>query len=170
MRIRCTMATAALLFALPLYAQIYRCESGGTVAFSDRPCGPDSALHTPRGKVSYVAPDENLPAIAEATQAFLRERRARAAQRRAARQADSSPAPGSTHTTVETVFLPWPSPSARHHRHLWDRTRHGDDPAPPVIAGNDRYSPLNGPILGTRRNSAAFNKRSRAERRPDETQ
>lgn len=159
------LAAAALLVTLPVAAEIYRCDVDGTATFSDRPCGPDSAPHSgDRGvSLSFIQPDENLPALAEATRAFIRERREKMAQRRPARQqAGASDAPA-THPRVETVFLPWRASSQPHGRQ-WTKPRPGQSGSErPVVAGNDRYSPLNGPILGTRRDSAAF---ERAPRKP----
>jgi len=168
MKERCMMATFALLFALPVNAQIYRCEVDGTIEFSDRPCSPDAAAYTQARGVSFVTPDENLPAIRQAAQAFIRERRERMAQSRAARQPPAPRRAEAAGTRTETVFVPWPSVHSRHHRKPPHRARPDHGNAPPAIAGNDRYSPLNGPILGTRPESAVFDPRSRPKQRSDQ--
>ncbi len=153
------VAAAALLLTLPLAAEIYRCDIDGTATFSDRPCGPDSTPHSGGRGVSFIEPDENLPALAEAARAFIRERREQMAQRRTARKHAPSPPGPSRQARVETVYLPWIAGNVRYSGHGRQRRVPRREPGAserPVVAGNDRYSPLNGPILGTRRNSAAF--------------
>lgn len=153
--VRGVATTLALVLALPLGAEVYRCEVDGVASFSDRPCGPDSALYTDAGAVSYIAPDENLPALAEAAQAFIRKRRERIARRNTVQPAPQAQ-PGAVERQVETVLVPWMASSA--HGYRWHR-KPGRNPGNfdrPTIAGNNRYSPLNGPILGTRPESAAF--------------
>lgn len=148
---RCLITIVALLFALPVGAQIYRCEADGVIAFSDRPCGPDPSVYSQAAGISFVTPDENLPAIAEATQAFIRARREQLArENESERRSQPAPTPVPAQQTIHTVFLPWLHPGLPQHRHRRGHDRL-DDTEPPVVADNDRYSPLNGPILGTRR-------------------
>jgi len=157
--VRGVVTTLALMLALPAGAQVYRCEVDGVVSFSDRPCGPDSALYTDGGGVSYVTPDENLPALAEAAQEFIRERRERIARRHAALL--TAPDPGPTvERRVETIYVPWAAPPATGHRWHRPRGKHDQETRRPVIAGNDRYSPLNGPILGTQPETSMFTGRN----------
>ncbi|MDZ7789801.1 MAG: hypothetical protein U5L08_04760 [Xanthomonadales bacterium] len=156
MNLSLPLAAAALMLTLPVAAEIYRCDIDGTATFSDRPCGPDSTPHSGGRGVSFIQPDENLPALAEAARTFIRERREQMAQRRPPRQHADSSASVSTHPRVETILLPWTSTGVPHGR-PWRIPRQGQGKSePPVIADNDRYSPLNGPILGTRHDSAAF--------------
>ncbi|WP_376690949.1 DUF4124 domain-containing protein [Wenzhouxiangella sp. EGI_FJ10409] len=146
MKYQVTLAIITLLIAVDASAQIYRCEADGVVAFSDRPCGPDSAPHSSGDGVSFIAPDENLPALAEAARVFIRERRERLARR--ARAEQQTPTPRQTAPEkAQTVYVPWP---VSRHRTDKGRLKRPDGP-PPNIADNDRYSPLSGPMLGTRR-------------------
>lgn len=150
MKIRLMLAIVTLLVSVPVPAQIYRCQADGVVAFSDRPCGPDSAQYTSRNGVSFIQPDENLPALAEAAQAFIRERRERLARRERPERPTRTPGPAAP-ARAETVYIPWPV--SRHSRH----ERHFEQPSgPPEIADSNRYSALSGPILGTRRDSWLF--------------
>lgn len=153
------------LFALPAAAQIYRCETDGIVTFSDRPCGSNQTLHADAGGVSFVTPDENLPAIAEAAQAFIRERRERLSQRRRERGQSVSPAAEPSNERVEKVYVPWPTLGSIEDRNAGQRNRRNNEDAWPGNFRDDRYSPLNGPILGTRADSAAFQRRDRSSDR-----
>lgn len=156
MNLSLPLAAVALIMTLPATAEIYRCDIDGIATFSDRPCGPDSTPHAGGRGVSFIQPDENLPALAEAARAFIRERREQMAQRRTVRQHTESSAGVSTDPRVETAYLPWASAGLPHGRQ-WRTPRRGQvESKRPVIAGKDRYSPLNGPILGTRHDSAAF--------------
>ncbi|RFF28630.1 MULTISPECIES: DUF4124 domain-containing protein [unclassified Wenzhouxiangella] len=161
MKHRIMIPAAFVLFALPAAAQIYRCESDGVVAFSDRPCGSNQTLHADGQGVSFVTPDENLSALAEATQAFLRERRERLARRERKRRPSAPPSARTANDQVEKVYVPWPIPQDIDDRLSDQRNRRNEQDARPGNPGNDRYSPLNGPILGTRPNSAAFEARNR---------
>lgn len=152
MNYRFMMTSIALLATASASAQIYRCEVDGVVAFSDRPCGPDSAPYLSTSGVSFVTPDENLPALAEAAQEFIRQRREQLARRARAERPPSALSPATPAASPQAVYVPWPV--SRHTRH--PRPHPGKAGPPPVIAGNDRYSPLNGPILGTRRDSWPF--------------
>lgn len=153
MRYRVLVVALALLVTLPAAAEVYRCDIDGVVAFSDRPCGPDARRHSGGAGISFVTPDENLSALAEAARTFIRARRARLA-RRTRPAVPSSPRPGiSPRPALQTVYLPWPvhGPAGPHRPG-------GDGPGtPPEPADRDRYSPLDGPILGTRRDIWLFN-------------
>lgn len=168
MSYRSLAAITALLFALPAAAQIYRCETDGVAAFSDRPCGPDAIQHSGGYGVSFVTPDENLPALAESARAFIRKRRERLArERRPAPPYRAQSAAGQPAT--RTVYVPWP---------VIDRKRHGGHrrdrqplPSPAPGRGEDKgaFSPLSGPILGTRRDLWLFDdapQRHAGENRP----
>lgn len=145
MMLRCLPALAALMLALPAGAQIYRCEAAGSVVFSDRPCGPDARAHQPSSAVSYIEPDENLPAQAEAARVFIEQRRERLAQRSHTNRRGPL-APAKEALAPETVYLPWP---ARHGHHPVRHPRASHPGA--ARSASERYSALNGPILGTRR-------------------
>lgn len=136
---------AALLLFSTASAQIYQCEQDGAPVFSDRPCGEDARSYEPAAHVSYVVPDETLPALAESARAFIAERRSRLARLR--RSALNPPEEQRTGRPAQTVIqTPWLNP----HR-AWHHRRHrylsADAPDRP---GSTRYSALNGPILGTR--------------------
>lgn len=125
-------------------ARIYRCESGGVTEFSDRPCS-EGARAFEAEPVSVVVPDEGLPALAEANRRFIEERRRRLAEDRRARQRAPAPPTIEVHpASRQTVFVPWVLPD---HRRVDRRV----GPASPPAGFEQRYSPLNGPILGTRR-------------------
>lgn len=156
MKIRFMLTIATLLVAVEAPAQIYRCQADGIVAFSDRPCGPDAAHYTSGKGVSFIQPDEGLPALAAAAQDFIRERRERLARRERHEPPMRTPGTAAPANT-DTVYVPWPV--SRHSRHEWRHDRRTGPP--PDIAGNDRYSPLSGPILGTRRDSWLFESQRR---------
>ena len=156
MRYRWWMATLALVITLPAAAQIYRCQIDGTTAFSDRPCGPDSRPHSAGADISFVTPADNLSALGEAARAFIRQRRERQNDRASNFRPPGIVAIAPTAPARKTVYVPWPIHG--HHR----SDGHRDRPAvtPPRPAAPERYSPLNGPILGTRRDIWLFEDRS----------
>ncbi|NBB91561.1 MAG: DUF4124 domain-containing protein [Gammaproteobacteria bacterium] len=128
-------------------ARIYRCESGGVIEFSDRPCS-EGARAFEAEPVSVVVPDEGLPALAEANRRFIEERRRRLAEDRRRRPSAPSPTPIEIHPPPQqTVFIPWVLPD---HERI-----HRVEPGTPPEGFEQRYSPLNGPILGTRRDRSA---------------
>lgn len=155
------LSAVSLLLTLPAAAEIYRCETDGVVAFSDRPCGSNQTLHDGGAGVSFVPPDENLPALAEAAQVFIRERRERIAKRGLPRPSSEASPLRPSEARAETVYIPWPALAPVDDRDSGNRGRRDNVDTRPANPGNDRYSPLNGPILGTRPNSAAFDRRNR---------
>jgi len=164
------MLAATLLLSMPVAAQIYRCEIDGVVTFSDRPCGVDSSVYAGASGVSFVVPDENLPAMAEAARAFIDQRRTELARTRNPVRPSPEARAVERGQMGHKLFLLWPSPA---HGYLYPSKRGRPEPsrAAPLVADNDRYSPLNGPILGTRRGSAAFDRPSeRAVGRRDRAQ
>ena len=143
--IRCLPALAALLCAAPAPAEIYRCETEQAVEFSDRPCG-QGTIHDPdRVSLSFVAPDEHLPELAAAARAFIADRR-KALESGGTRPDAQARAPGYPATEPAAVAapwaVPWPIPPGRHRRAF-------ENPGASPPPGPERYSPLNGPILGT---------------------
>lgn len=64
---------------------IYRCEDGETIVFSDRPCDDAAELHRPRRLLSVVTSPESLARIQQANAAYLESRATELARRRAAR-------------------------------------------------------------------------------------
>lgn len=133
---------------------VYRCDNNGVATFSDRPCGPHPNRHQSSGAISFIAPDDNLPAIADAAQAFIAQRRQALAERRR-RQSSTPPAQRGTGpaTPVErTVLVPWPVPS---------RERPNSHPSraavPPELAEtirrNRRYAPIGTSLSGSRRSA-----------------
>jgi hypothetical protein len=153
------MTAALALIALPVAGQIYRCEVDGTVTFSDQPCGPESTLHAGGAGISFVPPDDSLPELAEAARKFLEERRRKLARQRDERKRHSASPASTGPGLVEQAFVPWPVHSRTGPR----KDRNHGPVSPPRIADNERYSPLNGPILGTRPSSAAFGQRHGVE-------
>lgn len=167
---RAIVAAALLSLALPCGAEVYRCEIDGVTTFSDRPCGERSTRHAESGNVSFIAPDENLPALGEAAQAFIRQRREQLARRNQPPEASPTDPGQAPRKRVETVYVPWPSSGpfdALGGQRVDQRVGNGKRPSNP---GQERYSPLNGPILGTRRDSAAFERRNNADRRGSDRQ
>jgi hypothetical protein len=143
---RSLTALSILLLAFPAAAQVYRCDSDGVPTFSDRPCHPDAVEYQPEGGLSFIVPDAALPELAESAQAFIRQRREELAERRRPptpppRAATQPPAPTST------VLVPWPVYPYHGHR----PKPHGPPAPSPRPPSDSRYSALNGPILGTRR-------------------
>lgn len=160
MNARSVIAAVLLPLALPCAAEVYRCEIDGVTTFSDRPCGESATRHVGGKGISFVTPDENLPALAEAAQAFIKERRERLARRNERPEAPPQASTQAPRERVETVYFPWPS------RDMFDADRRqtpdqrvGNGVRPPNPA-QERYSPLNGPILGTSPDSAAFERRN----------
>lgn len=158
-----TIATVVLL-SLPAAAQIYRCEVDNVAVFSDQPCGPDSAVYEDGEGISFVTPDESLPELAAAARQFVEKRREKLARRKAERQR-SSPPMTSTAAPVQQVFVPWPVRAGRASHKRTEPDWKNPERRRPGIADNNRYSPLNGPILGTSSNSAAFAREPEAKRR-----
>lgn len=141
------IALALLLCsAVSAEPEVYQCETDGVRVFSDRPCGPDASVHSAGPWISYIEPDENLPAQAEAARAFIERRRQRLARR--GESSRSAPATSAPHVDPRSPVYGLPWSTGTHHRHPdWSET-----PSPPSRA--QRYSPLNGPILGTRRSGS----------------
>lgn len=168
MQHRIMISAICVLLALPAAAEVYRCETDGVIAFSDRPCGSNQTLHAGGKGISFVVPDESLPAIGEAAQAFIRERRERIANRSLPRPSSEAPFPPQPFDgRAETVYVPWPALAPVDDRNFGNRDRRDNVDTRPGNPGNDRYSPLNGPILGTRPNSAAFERRDRGRDQRD---
>lgn len=136
-------------------AQIYRCDSGDTVVFSDQPCNDESSIHTPVRHISVITPTADLDEIAQRNQAFIRDRLDRQAAIRAARakasrqQAEqpSQPQPAIQASTVS--YLPYYVPSRRHHRqgrrHEREQSQQQAEPE------RQPFSALRGPFPGSRR-------------------
>ena len=77
--------------AFPAHAasatDIYRCEDGDTIVFSDFPCDETGVLHSPEGSLSVIAAPQELARIAERNAEFLAAENARRAERAEARAA-----------------------------------------------------------------------------------
>jgi hypothetical protein len=78
-------AAAAMLAAFTLAAAqpMYRCVIDGVTTFSDRPCADDARPHAPAGRLSFIAPADDLADVAEANRDFVERRRAQLAAARA---------------------------------------------------------------------------------------
>lgn len=142
----CRILIAWMLLGLcsPVLGEVYRCEADGVIEFSDRPCNSEAVRHKIVRGISLVPADEDLASIAEANRRYIEALRERRATRRqaaaAASRADESAEIGQQ--PVPTILIPF-----RHPRH--GRPNPGAEPTP-VKAPDQRYSALNGPILGTR--------------------
>lgn len=144
-----------LVLALPSGASagdvVYRCNNEGVVAFSDRPCGPRPNRHQSSGAISFIAPDDNLPAIAEAAQAFIAQRRRAMAERRRG----PSPTPpeqrgaGPATPAGQTMLVPWPVPPRRSPHSRPSRAAVSPELAE-TIRRNRRYAPIGTSLPGSR--------------------
>lgn len=81
-------AIGAAFLSTSARAEIYRCNEGETVVFSDVPCSESAEVHITESRVSVVDAAGNLDEIAATNEAFVQQRRQTLAQRRerAARQ------------------------------------------------------------------------------------
>lgn len=142
----CRILMACMLLGLSSAAlgEVYRCEAGEVIEFSDRPCNGETALHEVERGISLVPADADLARLAEANKRFIEARRERLADRReqAAAEPQAGEAAEAAEPPVHTVLIPFRPP--RHGRPV-------PRPEPtPETARDRRYSALNGPILGTR--------------------
>lgn len=140
-------ALLVLALALPSWAdaEVYRCEHQGVVEFSDRPCDDQAVIHE-LPSISVVVPDPDLPQLAASSRAFIDARRASLAERKPRQPTPMPPqAVVGPHNEPQTVFVPWP---VLHRQRAGARPRGIERTWP-----TQRYSPLHGPILGTRRDS-----------------
>lgn len=85
-------AAAAMLAAFTLCAAqpMYRCVIDGVTTFSDRPCADDARPHAPAGRLSFIAPADDLGDVAEANREFVERRRAQLAAARAIARRDAA--------------------------------------------------------------------------------
>lgn len=83
-----SQALLACMMAVSASAQVYRCNEGETIVFSDIPCSDDAELHEVRVGISVVGAAEGLDEVAERNKAFVEQRQEQlAAQRVRAAQA-----------------------------------------------------------------------------------
>lgn len=138
-----------------LSAEIYRCEHGDVVEFSDRPCQEDATPHQARRQISIITPATDLEETARRNRAFLEQRRERLEADRNEDEADETPAddrddePPSDYTDRETLYLPNPSDTARRSRERERRERLEESDR--RNADRERFSPLTGRLPGARR-------------------
>lgn len=138
-----------------LSAEIYRCEHGDVVEFSDRPCQEDATTHQARRQISIITPATDLEETARRNQAFLEQRRERLEAQRNEDESDEAPAddrddePPSGYTDRETLYLPNPSDTARRSRERDRRERLEESER--RNAERERFSPLTGRLPGARR-------------------
>ncbi len=64
-------------------AQVYRCNDGDMIVFSDVPCSEDAQLYHVRSGISVVAAADDLDEVAERNRAFVDKRQEDLAERRA---------------------------------------------------------------------------------------
>lgn len=142
----CRILIAWMLLGLcsPVLGEVYRCEADGVIEFSDRPCNSEAVRHKLERGISLVPADEDLARIAEANRRYIEALRERRASRRQAATAASRAGDSAEigQLPVRTVLIPF-----RDHRH--GRPTPDTEPTP-VKNPDQRYSALNGPILGTR--------------------
>ncbi|HLS05857.1 MAG TPA: DUF4124 domain-containing protein [Wenzhouxiangella sp.] len=147
-------AILVLLAPVATSAQVFRCSHEGVTVFSDQPCGLNPEQVAYSEKISFIKPDENLPEQAEANRLFVQARQNELAERRRRAKKQQERAQEPHQTIIENHHVHWPPATGfwnRRHRHHY---RH-DGPQAPTQSKKD-YSALNGPILGTRPESAAF--------------
>jgi len=138
-------------------AVIYRCEEGGVIEFSDRPCADDARPSEPldlkQGSVSVISPPDDLEALQETSQAWMRDYRdrqqaERLALERARLARDARPAPRPEPLARRTAIAPL----------FWNlRPQHDRYPSQPDLESappmsrHRPYSAFSGPFPGTRR-------------------
>jgi len=137
---RSVFIVAAMLLSATVSADIYQCDLDGTRVFSDRPCGDDARRYETTAAISYIPPDETLPVLAESARRFI-------AQRRARQSRPPSPRSRAPVASLEQAGPLYLAPWARWRNH---GRPHPAPVAPDMAPPPQRYSPLNGPILGTR--------------------
>jgi hypothetical protein len=154
-RIQFLVLAPLLAVAFSLEAQVYRCESGDGIVFSDRPCADDAEEYQPLRGISLIEPDANLDQVAERNQAYLRERRERQdALRQARLERARSTAEAPVHVIQErpvsqVFFVPERDSMPRRP----DRAPRSDPPrdGQPPEREQRSFSALSGPFPGTRR-------------------
>lgn len=135
-------------------AEIYRCEHGDVVEFSDRPCQENASAHQPRRQISIITPATDLEETARRNRAFLEQRRERLEASRDEDPAEDASAdredePSSGYREQDTLYVPYstePSPRGRERarRQRPEERESGDD-------DRVRFSPLTGRLPGARR-------------------
>ena len=58
------LATLALLLPWAAHAKMYRCDKGGTVLFSDKPCAPDAQPYRPK-EIQVIPSVKDAPDLAK---------------------------------------------------------------------------------------------------------
>lgn len=153
-RLACIAAILALLAPMAASAQVYRCIHESVTVFSDQPCGLNSEQVSDSEKISFVEPDDNLPEQAAANRLFVQERQRRLAEQRRRTKQRQESTEATQQAVVENHYVQWPPATG-----FWNkRPRHDHryaEPQAPAQSQKD-YSALNGPMLGTRPESAAF--------------
>ena len=159
------IASTAIFLAGQASAQIYRCEDGDSVVFSDRPCSDGVDQYHSTGSVSVVEPAEDLSHVGERNRDFIRDRRERQAARQRATAERTREAFTQRPSEVQEVTRVLYVPESHYPGHR-ERTRREtrDQPSQSPARSVDRpFSALRGPFPGTRRDD-----RDRRETPPDQ--
>ena len=160
-----TLTTTLLILPALASAEVYRCERGGVVTFSDTPCDEQASRYRPADRVSIIGRPDDLEAITERNEAFVEQRLQRLAEQRRARAAASErQARDQSRADQRPIASPAPrllpvyiDPPRRRHGH---GKRHAA-PEHEVERREPPFSALGGPFPGTRRAPDAPPRRNR---------
>ena len=152
-------AVAGVLFAAQASAQIYRCDTGESIVFSDQPCDEAAEQYQSAGNVSVIEPGRDLEQISERNREFIRQRHERQdAQRQAraerARERRTAAPQQAPHYVVEqpvtrVMYIPEPHRDRRVDRPRRETgSRHDGESGNPA---EQPFSALGGRQLGSRR-------------------
>lgn len=149
---RCLLCLSMALLATQASAQIYRCESGDSIIFSDQPCSEEARVYQPSERISVVAPAEGLSQAGERNRQFISERRERQQARRQSiteqREQPAPPQPTAVQEVTRVLYIPEP-----HRSQSAERSRRAAaSPRQQQAARQDErpFSALHGPFPGTR--------------------
>jgi hypothetical protein len=150
---------AGVLFAAQANAQIYRCDTGESIIFSDQPCDEAAEQYQSAGNVSVIEPGRDLAQVSERNREFIQKQRERQeAQRQArverAREQRAAVPQQAPHYVLEqpvtrVMYIPEPGNDRRVERPRRETGSRRDDESDNRT--EQPFSALSGRQLGSRR-------------------
>ncbi len=153
-----------MVVAMPVAAEVFRCEIDGTIVFSDTACQPDAQRYTSSAGISVISSPVDREHTAELNREFIAQRLERQAEVRQARAEAARAAPArqghppgppsyaaAGRAAAPVIYVPYHAPGPRRPDHGPHRRPSKPDAEP--AERTRRFSALSGPFPGTRRRS-----------------